>query len=839
MIPGDGNKRGKLIVVGEQPSYMERTRGISFVGPAGSVYTDILQTLKISRQQDVWTTNVIKEIFPLKKIISWDKGYTVENEAMWNKYVGILTEEIQQCSAEVIVPMGGLALYALTGRTGIDRWRGSILDCTLVPGKKVVATYHPATVIPPKNQHLNKRLILMDFTKAWALAVKHLAIRQIITHIDPTAEEALNFLLHVKNEGEKGKLVGHDTEVLGDGLNKHLGCFSIGIDNEVMSIPIVSKYAARWKPSTEREILTIYFQILTSTKIRKVIQNAAFDCGFLFRDYGIVTKNYDDTMIAQQTLMSEYKKSLDFINSLYGTLPYWKEDGKLYIKGALNDEGTFWKYNALDTHAILECLPKQLKDLETTENLAAYYSKLAVVEPCVFIQENGILVNREAMIAGQTAAKEVFERLKEDFIGRTQKSPTSSKQVKELLFDDMGLPPLKSKTGKVSADKFVLQQLCKPTTKRDAVPEAQEILRIRKVQKIASTYLDPDVLDPDSRMRSSINPVGTRFSRLSSGASIYGTGANIQNQPHMMLSLYKPEPGCLFIGPDISQGENRIVAYMAECLPLINAFENDEDAHAVAAKMIMHEVLGPEIAAKTSVKAIAKELGSTEHTWRDYGKKANHSLDYDLGPNNFALIFNLAIRVAKIIHLSFHKGLPEIRGVFHTYVRDQIRRTRFLTNLLGRKTFFAGALVDETYKAGYSCIPQGTIGDLVDRCGMAYLYYGKGHEKVVLNTQVHDQIGFSYPVGDWDGLADVVLGLKSSMERPLKTPFGRQFYLPLDFSFGTSMNKDDPLRSFDLKSRKVPTNRTELANLLEQKYSTLLPPMNPEEFKNAILQKLG
>ena len=70
---------------------------------------------------------------------------------------------------------GGIALFALTGRTGITNYRGSILPCEIDGvsfDKKVVPAFHPATVIKPKNQFLNRKLIVHDMERMRNIRIK-------------------------------------------------------------------------------------------------------------------------------------------------------------------------------------------------------------------------------------------------------------------------------------------------------------------------------------------------------------------------------------------------------------------------------------------------------------------------------------------------------------------------------------------------------------------------------------------------------------------------------------------------------------------------------------------
>ena len=842
IVYGTGPKNCSLIIVGEQPAYNEFRAGKPFVGETGRLLDRCLAFNRIARG-NCFITNVVKRSVKLNQIVKYKKAtayqpahYEVINPILWNEALDVLEKELLQCEAKVILACGGVALFALTSLNGIGKWRGSMVDCTLVKGKKVVGTYHPATVIPPKNQHKNERLIKWDLKRAWNLAHGLIEEPDRISHLNPTSDKALAFLHHIEAEGLRGKLIGHDIEVLGKpkqvDLNKQMGCFSIGCDHEVMCIPIVKGYLPNYPLEDERKILVKYFEILENERIKKVIQNSIFEYTFLWLRYGIIHRNFEDTMIGQHHIYPHYPKGLDFICSIHTTIPYYKADGKEFLKGWHSDEEKFWMYNCLDTHALLEAWPPIEAAIKELGNEAAYRRKLSTIPALSFSERHGIKVLVELMMAAREKLDERACKIADDFQEKTGASVSSPQQVAELFYDKMQIAPPKSLGGNRSTDKKVLKVLATPTKARPAVEEAKVVDKYRKLSKMVSTYLKPEVLDPDGRFRAAAKPVGTAYSRISTGKSIFGTGMNSQNWKHNLLSMKVPDPGHLYIGGDLSQAENRITAYVAKCKKMIEAFERGEDIHATTGMVIMEQVLG-EAASMELIKQPAKEIDPSL-TWRDCGKRGNHSLNYDLGYVNFALHYNMARSMAMKIHKYYHAGYPEIKGIFHPYIRDCIRKTRVVETLKGHKIYFVGGLVDETYKAGYACIPQGTLGNMIDE-GCSLVYSSRGPwEKAAFLHQIHDHIGFQYPLGDWKGLAKAIIELKELLEEPLISPWGTSFSIPFDIMIGTTLNKDDKLRAKEWKGAEIEHNVGWLSDLLAETYETLLPPMTAEEFVESL-----
>jgi DNA polymerase-1 len=401
-------------------------------------------------------------------------------------------------------------------------------------------------------------------------------------------------------------------------------------------------------------------------------------------------------------------------------------------------------------------------------------------------------------------------------------NPNSPKQISEHFYKKLGIKPYRNrKTGGVSTDEKALKRIG-----RRGYKDAYTILKIRGTAKETSTFLDPNKVDCDARMRCSFNPVGTRFSRISSSKNIFGTGNNLQNQPHKVLQHFIPDSNYIAYGLDLSQAENRIVAYEGRIDQMIEAFETGQDVHSLTAKIMINIFYGPEKGQFITPEDKAP-LGDGNKTWRDWGKRANHGLNYDLGYKAFALGNEITERDGKLIVNTYHLGYPGVRQGYHTYVQRCINTSRTLTNLMGRKTLFLDRLDDKLYKAAYACIPQGTVGDVIDQRAMGFVYYNKARHFrwVELLMQIHDQIVFQIPTPlhptrpvSWANHAKVLLDTRRSMETPLHTHYGRKFVIPSDLTMGITLNKDSGV---EMKGEGFPRTVPELAQKLEKSYQEL------------------
>jgi DNA polymerase-1 len=151
----------------------------------------------------------------------------------------------------------------------------------------------------------------------------------------------------------------------------------------------------------------------------------------------------------------------------------------------------------------------------------------------------------------------------------------SPKQLGEVLFEEMSIPPVrKTKTG-YSTDAKVLQQLAIEH------PIADRIITYRELAKLKGTYIDGLVklIGEDGRIHSTLNQTTTATGRLSSDSP------NLQNIPirtelgARIRDAFTASPGCKLVIADYSQIELRILAHMTGEPVLVEAFTTGEDVH--------------------------------------------------------------------------------------------------------------------------------------------------------------------------------------------------------------------------------------------------------------------
>jgi len=136
VVFGVGDRRARLMLVGEAPGRNEDIQGEPFVGAAGRLLNELLAEVGIARHE-VYIANVLKcrppgNRDPLPAEIEACKGY--------------LREQIRLIAPDVVVTLGAFASRLLLGvETGVTRLRGRRYDWWL--GAALVPTFHPSAAL--------------------------------------------------------------------------------------------------------------------------------------------------------------------------------------------------------------------------------------------------------------------------------------------------------------------------------------------------------------------------------------------------------------------------------------------------------------------------------------------------------------------------------------------------------------------------------------------------------------------------------------------------------------------------------------------------------------------
>ncbi len=810
-VPPSGSMGSSICFVGSQPNVQEirQSPRKPFTSQAGLELVNCMSSNDLARSE-CYFTYVIKTLdMPVHKSISINaKKALITIHPSAEPHIEMLKQELENCSANIIIAVGDVALAILCDRIGITKWRGSVIESTLLPGRKVIPMLSPATVVPPLNQYKNRFIIIRDLERA----IKQSAFPEIREHpmkllIEPTMQTIIEFLLVCLEKGKLGAIICLDIEVIGE-----IDCISFAYDEyNCICIPFTGKAGDYMLQRQEIEVWKFIAAILEHPKVTICGQNIIFDLAFIFRKTGIAANGpVLCTMVAQKMLYPDYNVGLDFITSVYTSLPYYKADGKQWIKHGTGSRHQWWNYNARDSIACAIAMPKQLKDLDEMGNLPTYYSKMKITLPLMYMMERGIKVDTAGLLWERNKTISRINELHEEIWGIVgyEINTNSPKQLANYFYVELKQKPYQKRTPKgwvPTTDELALKRLS-----RKGFTVASLLLEIRGLSKRLGTYLNLDKLSADSRVRCQYKPHGAKTGRLASSGDIFGEGLNQQNWPHDLLSYLVPDEGYIFYSFDLSQIENRIVAYVGRVIQMISAFESSIDLHRKTASLLF----------SIKIDEVSSDEGSSpfsaKRSQRDDGKRCNHSLNYDFGYKSFALRFEMPERDAKWIVNRYHEIYPEVRSVYHAMVKRQLSETRTLTNLLGRRRVFLDRWGDQLFKDAYAHIPQSTVADKMDQV-ITYIYGNQDlFSPLELLIQIHDSIGFQIPLSlPFSQHAKILHAIHKFMCKPLEW-HGRKFTVPTDLTVGLNLNKHD---SLELKHKDIDED---LEEKLTNTYSALL-----------------
>lgn len=798
------------IFVGEQPGRQEVRYREPFIGPAGDNLNQCLHTAEILRSE-CYLTNVIKDLdYPLENYIEFRTGRNASAniKPMGKMYIELLKEELLQTTGNIIIACGNVALWALCSRIGITHWRGSVIESTLLSGRKVIPIIHPATWTQEKlyanpDAYLNRYLVIRDLKQAKQESMYPEILqgsRKLITR--PTYHEAMKWINTCIEVGMLDGTIDYDIEI--QPHNQELSCIGLTYTYDtVMCIPFVDSHGDYFSVENELNIMLLLDKLFSSPHIKKRGQNVIFDSHYLLKKYGIRTHNLsDDTMVAQGIIYPEFRKALEFITSLWTDIPYYKSDGKIWLEGT-GEWQRGWEYNCLDVFSCAVANPKQVNELREQGNYETYVNQTKLISPLTYMMEHGIKIDIEGMRrAGEECENEISYLTEKIYktLGK-EINLMSPKQLIDYFYGEKRIKPyLHPDTKKPTVDITALKRIANQGYK-----EASDILKLRQLSKKLSTFLDLSKIDSDGRMRCSYNPVGTKFGRISSSENIFGTGTNLQNQPHDVLTYFVADEGYVVYSLDMSQIENRIVAYVGNVRQMIEAFEQKLDSHRVTAALMLSLIHHRTIP--------LEEITSEER--QDYGKRPNHAFNYGFGPNSFSLKYEVPQSQAKILHSAYHNAYPGLRNNYWAYVQQQLKTTQGLTTIMGRYIPFFGKWSDKLLHEAYSAIPQSTCGDLMNQWGINYTYYNKDADfkHVELLTQIHDSMEIQLPLSlPLEVHARILLKIRASLETPL-TWKGIEFSIPADLTINNCLNKE---KGIELKGEKFPWKEEELVNELQK-----------------------
>ena len=348
----------------------------------------------------------------------------------------------------------------------------------------------------------------------------------------------------------------------------------------------------------------------------------------------------------------------------------------------------------------------------------------------------------------------------------TEFNINSNPQLREILFNRLGLPVLKKTSTGPSTDASVLQELADAG---HTIPGL--LMEYRELAKLENTYLDalPAMVNPQTgRLHTSFSQTVAATGRLSS------SDPNLQNIPirrelgRDIRRGFIPRSGWTLLAADYSQIELRLLAHLSSDPAFVEAFKAGGDIHRQTAAIIFDVAL----------ENVTSEM-------RARAKTINFATIYGQGAHALSRQLKIEHAEAKEFILRYFERFRGIRKYLDSSV-DFAREHGYVTTIFGRRRYIP-ELRERNFnirafgeRAAANSPIQGSAADLI-KMAMIRINDGLREEKLEARMllQVHDELVFEVPSDEMETVKSLV---KDRMEN------AAQLSVPLVVDMGTGAN---------------------------------------------------
>ena len=318
----------------------------------------------------------------------------------------------------------------------------------------------------------------------------------------------------------------------------------------------------------------------------------------------------------------------------------------------------------------------------------------------------------------------------------------STKQLREILFDKLGLTPQKkTKTG-YSTDAATLEKL------RDDHPMVDLLLQYREVEKLRSTYGEGLVAEvgPGDRIRATFNQTVARTGRLSSDKpNLHNIPVRSERGRNFRRAFVAGDDKTLLIA-DYNQIELRCIAHLAEDPGLITAFEAGDDIHNATASRVF---------------GVKPEDVTVEQ--RSKAKMVSYGLAYGMESYGLGQRLGIPTNEAQVILDAYFEAFPAVRQYMDDTVAEA-RQRGYTETLFGRRRQIP-ELSSSNFRIRQAgerqAMNAGIQGLAADIFKVALVELDKGLDESSLEAevilQVHDEVVLEVPPAELDATRDLVV----------------------------------------------------------------------------------
>ena len=783
-INGEGSSTAKLMLVLDYPSRSDDDK--HWTGQGGQLVTEMLQKAGVSRSE-IFITYVCKICPPAKDI-----GRLSELGKSIADFEPILWNEINAIQPNAILALGELSLKTLTGKQGITKYRGSILQ-SIQGFPKVIPTIHPAALLEHSGEAVFKwssRLYIQADFKRVVEESNFKDFSSIPQRNLWVCRDVMSFMKFV----ERNRSASHLAIDIETFKSTPL-CIGLSFEpSEAISIPLqdlLSEENPNGIGMNElSHIWEILIEVLQNEKTKKIGHNFKFDETILRTFHFNIQNFYSDTMLKFHTLYPEIPKSLEFITSLFTYEPYYKSEYREY-NPKKDDFSRILLYNAKDA-AITREIDKVLEEELQESELYRYFYEHVIKLHYFYtkLESYGIQLHEETY-------KNVIQKYKDKLKCEDEQlvnliahpiNLDSSPQVCNLLYNELKMPKRTRRRAKghssLSADEKAITSLLLNAVKNEIHKEIlRGILKHRSNQKTLGTYLGVPknekskvhYADKDGRVRTSYLISGTESGRTSTNkleppvrpgqwGLAFQTITKHSQEGSDIRSMFVPKEGYCFVEADQSQAESRIALVLAKEYEQL-ALMDKLDIHVLRASWITGNTYEQEY----------KIYKDGNDYYRQIGKHSGHANDNGVGKNRLAELIShhsdgkieiSAWKAGKILEV-INRNVPGIEENFHKGIQEVLENNnRTLVNPFGRRRIFYEKWGDDLFKEAYADIKQSIVAYISQSAGLQLNQVASWIRVLFEN---HDALLMELPIWKLDESVPII---RSAFERPIDFNIG-------------------------------------------------------------------
>ncbi len=591
-MPIIGKGKKGIFILSSEPSAAEDNAGLPMAGESGGYFRSALKFYGVDLEEDCWVVNAVRCVVQ-------------DNDAL--KYTSKCHASIQKmlkdCQPKKIILLGTVAIASyyhdfpevtksIPANRGLAFWEPRY-NCYVLP------IMHPATYCNSRDQSLvagaksdlkhaiqfNKEPPSVPVPEVTRLVT----LKAVVDYLTWLLEVKLPFAFDYEATGLKPQLKGHKAVTVGI-------CTAKG----TVAFPLQHKH---WKAHEQAEIEMLWKQVLADRKIKKIVQAMNIEWVWSEVQFGPCNGIIWDTQLASHVLDNreggffglKFQAFLrwgvrDYSTSMDGYIKAPK--GEFFNKMEHAPLGNTLRYNGLDALYTFHVWIAQQCELVGTE-LAAYrffHRGLTVLGEmhmngiCMdydyYVKQIGIITKEVKLLQEQIiASQEAFEFRR---MFKRELSISSNDDIKDLFFKQLKIVSVKkTASNQDSVDKEVIDGIDHPI--------AKSILRIRKLEKVKSTYLEGFLRE---YAQGKMHPVFQLHKVISyRSSSVMPNFQNIAKRDKWAKKITRsglvPSPGCVIGEGDFSGAEVCMSAAYHKDRNFINyLLDKKTDMHRDCAKDI-------------------------------------------------------------------------------------------------------------------------------------------------------------------------------------------------------------------------------------------------------------